>query len=148
MIYCVKCLKYKSENHFHKSTKNRCKECISKYARDRMHNDPVKYKLKAMIKGARRRAKLQKVPFDIDGDWLVTQFGHLTHCPATGVKFEWTANRVKSKNSPTLDKFIPEKGYVKGNVHVISARANSMKSNASTDTLIMFAQWILKQSSS
>lgn len=51
--YCIKCLKYKSEVDFHKSTKNRCKECISKYDRDKMYKDPVKYKLRAMIKGAR-----------------------------------------------------------------------------------------------
>jgi hypothetical protein len=34
-----------------------------------------------------------------------------------------------SINSPTLDKIIPELGYVKGNIRIISNKANRLKSN-------------------
>lgn len=38
-------------------------------------------------------------------------------------------------NSPSLDIIIPSKGYVKGNVWVISNRANRAKSNLSLEEL-------------
>lgn len=38
-------------------------------------------------------------------------------------------------DSPTIDKIIPNLGYVKGNVWVISAKANRMKSNATVEEL-------------
>lgn len=36
-----------------------------------------------------------------------------------------------SDMSPSLDRLIPSKGYVKGNVVVVSWRANRLKNNAS-----------------
>lgn len=35
--------------------------------------------------------------------------------------------------SPTIDRMLPHRGYVRGNVTVISARANRIKSDASID---------------
>lgn len=42
-----------------------------------------------------------------------------------------------------MDKIIPEKGYVKGNVRVISALANLMKNNATIEQLINFSKNII-----
>lgn len=47
-------------------------------------------------------------------------------------------------NSPSLDKIIPEEGYVKGNVQVISHKANAMKQNATPEELRAFAKWVLR----
>ena len=48
---------------------------------------------------------------------------------------------MKTRNTPTLDKIIPKFGYVRGNVHVISFKANTMKSNGTLDELILLGQW-------
>lgn len=40
-----------------------------------------------------------------------------------------------SDNSPTLDRIIPDLGYVKGNVWIISMRANRIKNDASLQEL-------------
>lgn len=45
----------------------------------------------------------------------------------------------------SLDKIIPSEGYVRGNVEVISRKANVMKSNASTEELLEFAYTILER---
>ena len=48
-------------------------------------------------------------------------------CPILGTEFK---SGLKNKYVlPTLDKIIPKKGYVKGNIAVISFRANQIKSD-------------------
>lgn len=42
-------------------------------------------------------------------------------------------------SSPSLDHIEPEKGYVRGNVWVISYRANMIKNNATIDELQLLA---------
>ena len=55
-----------------------------------------------------------------------------SHCPILGIPLY----RVKGKThygTPSLDRILPTKGYVKGNVWVISHRANVLKNNATLD---------------
>jgi hypothetical protein len=46
------------------------------------------------------------------------------------------------RSSPSLDKIIPSRGYVKGNVMVVSSKANLMKSDASVTELRDFSRWV------
>jgi hypothetical protein len=43
-----------------------------------------------------------------------------------------------------LDKIVPELGYVKGNVQVISTLANTMKNQASIEQLLTFAHSVIR----
>jgi hypothetical protein len=49
-----------------------------------------------------------------------------------------------TRYSPSIDRIYPDKGYVKGNIAVISTLANSMKANATPDELLIFAKNIKK----
>lgn len=77
------------------------------------------------------RAKRIGVPFDIDeSDIQLVEF-----CPVLGIKIDrvFGTRGVKvgyRPTSPSVDRIVPEKGYTKGNVRVISNRANLLKSNA------------------
>jgi len=64
-------------------------------------------------------------------------------CPVFGVPF---ADRGTGFNpwSPSIDKIDPTKGYVPGNIQVLSFLANCMKRDATPDQLKQFAHWVLK----
>ena len=50
-------------------------------------------------------------------------------CPILNLEFKsGVSNR---DNLPSIDKIVPHKGYVKGNVQIISFKANAYKSNMS-----------------
>lgn len=51
-------------------------------------------------------------------------------CPVLGIKLEWGCGRRQLDKSPTIDRVVPGSGYTKGNVKVISWRANRIKSDA------------------
>jgi len=50
-------------------------------------------------------------------------------CPVLNMELS-IDNKEKKNNSPSLDRIIPELGYIPGNVMVISMKANRIKSNA------------------
>jgi hypothetical protein len=65
-------------------------------------------------------------------------------CPALGIKLNWASqNGMQREASPSLDKIIPELGYVEENVMWLSFKANLMKNNANQKQLKKFAEWIL-----
>ncbi len=79
---------------------------------------------------ARHRAKKKGLAFNIElGDIDLPDV-----CPVLGVPLVYgTRDRSairEVENIPTLDRTRNSLGYTKGNVKVISARANSLKSNA------------------
>lgn len=64
-------------------------------------------------------------------------------CPLLGVPIEYGNNKV-TNYSPSLDRIIPSKGYVKDNIQVLSLLANQMKSNATPEELVKFSKNVLK----
>ena len=87
---------------------------------------------KAMWTRARARAKRDGVAFSItDKDIKIPKL-----CPALGLTLEivWGVQGGGAA-SPSLDRIIPELGYVPGNVQVISNRANRIKYNATLEEL-------------
>ena len=49
-----------------------------------------------------------------------------------------------TRYSPSIDRVYPDKGYIKGNIAVISTLANSMKANATPKELLIFSRNIKK----
>lgn len=79
---------------------------------------------------ARSRAKTRGIAFTIEPDDVVVP----AKCPVLGIEVACAHGGLKS-TSPTLDRIDNTKGYVKGNVIVVSWRANRLKSDATIDEL-------------
>lgn len=89
---------------------------------------------------ARDRAKRFGLEFDI----TYRDFDIPELCPLLGIPLYIAVGQGHYPNVPTLDRIDNSKGYVKGNVWVISKKANTMKSNASWEELVTFALNILE----
>jgi hypothetical protein len=88
---------------------------------------------------ARRRAKKRGLGFDI----TVEDVDIPTHCPILGLRLEVaTGQKTGAAYSPSLDRIHNEYGYIKGNVQVISYRANTLKNNATAEELRKIADWM------
>jgi hypothetical protein len=56
-----------------------------------------------------------------------------THCPILGIELRRNDRIGPGPASPSLDRIDSTKGYIRGNVRVISFRANALKSNATAE---------------
>lgn len=106
---------------------------VSKYQLRKL-KDPRHY----MWKLTKHAAKRQGLPFDIDYEDIVIP----KRCPVLGLVLD--AFSEDRRVWPTIDRLRPELGYVKGNVAVISFRANNIKSNATPEELKAIIRFMKK----
>jgi hypothetical protein len=114
--------------------RSRCKECERARYEDRKHRDPARF----MFYRVKYRAQSEGIPFDLAPSDIFIP----THCPVLGIELApvWAPQGTDAK--PTLDRLTPSLGYVRGNIEVISARANRMKSDSTVAELERIASWM------
>ena len=66
-------------------------------------------------------------------------------CPILEVPLEF-GTKGNYEYSPSIDRIDNSKGYIKGNIQIISKKANSMKNSASLDELRKFCKNVLRYS--
>lgn len=147
---CLKCKKSKEIKNFKKGSKNKkgkqcyintCKDCLKKQRREyrqsfsedkhlelrkrkKRERDKrnLKYPEKLIWTRAKNRSTSKGIPFNIEiKDIIIPKF-----CPILGIKLERKFNKLHS-GSPSIDKINNKKGYIKGNIAIISYKANGMK---------------------
>jgi hypothetical protein len=153
---CLKCRKRfpATKDYFHKhpgrkdGLSERCKKCRSRKQRNTQRADPEKYRDKTLswrkrhpeqnfLILIRNRAKEQGTPFNLTLEDIVIP----SHCPYLGIPLVrpeergpgWWDNKANRDVAPSLDRIEPSKGYTKGNVEVISYRANRIKSDGTAE---------------
>lgn len=86
-----------------------------------------------------RRARLRGRKAGMGGTITSADIVWPTHCPVLGLELDYTPRgqgRIfNNPANPTLDRWDNSKGYVPGNVFVISWRANTLKNNATWQEL-------------
>jgi len=95
------------------------------------------HSIRGNLNGARKRAKENGYAFDITIEDLMP---FPTHCPI--FKTELLYGTGDRNNCASLDKIDPLLGYTKGNVNIISGRANRLKADATVKELEMILDYI------
>lgn len=99
-------------------------------ARKQYYKDHPEY---GWIDSTKTRAKRLGVPFNLTVDYLRSI--HTDVCPVLGIPLKRNVGGNPTDNSPTLDRIVPELGYIEGNVMIISKLANQIKSSATPDQI-------------
>ena len=124
----------------------RCRDCYNEWIRTRdsaparaktlyeqRKLDPEGY----MVRTTRERAKRIGIEFSIrKADISIPEV-----CPVLGIALS-RPGYGQCESSPTIDRLDPSKGYVPGNVAVISNRANRLKNNATAFEHAAIAAWM------
>lgn len=102
--------------------------------------NPIKTWAISAIASAARRASIKGLAFAITKDWLLTH--RPTHCPVLGMELDFSVGDGRQENSPSVDRIRPARGYVQGNVVVMSHRANTIKSYGTATEHRLIADWM------
>jgi hypothetical protein len=119
---------------------NRCGNKVRNRRYYKLHPDRIKANNqkqnarfeKRVVTRIKSKCKAKGIPFDLD----VTDVIPPDFCPVLGIKLELhNQGSGYHVDSASVDRIDPTKGYTKGNVRVISARANLLKNDATSDEL-------------
>ena len=113
------------------------KEREKERARNARRINPLKF----LAQGARRRARELGLACDIDATYLQNIW--TGQCPILHVPLMIGKKRgtISELNLASLDRLDNTKGYIKGNVHFVSFRANNIKSNARFEEFEQIYNW-------
>jgi len=115
------------------------KDKLKTYTKEYRYKQKETKPIRNMLKNARYSAKQRNIEFDLQLEDITIP----THCIYLGIELTNIVGKGKIDTNASLDRIDSTKGYIKGNVQVISYLANRMKSNATREQLISFAKGIL-----
>lgn len=114
----------------------KCRACINTWMREHYRKDPVW----SMLRRAKTRAKKDGFDFDLTAEDLSPL--PLT-CPILGVTLR-ISEVTQDACAYSLDRIDNSKGYVRGNVAVMSYKANRLKNDGSAEEHEAIAAWMRK----
>jgi hypothetical protein len=109
--------------HWYKKNSTKVKQRVI----DRKLNHPENY----IFIRAKASAKKRSLKFSITLQDIVIP----KYCPILGIKLQMGKGKENRGSAPSLDRINNSKGYVPGNVEVISFRANRIKNDASKEEI-------------
>ena len=118
----------KEDHDFAERTRKTARERVAEWRR----NDPVK----AMLSRVRMRAKIKGLAFALRPQDITIP----STCPVLGIPLR-VAKAVADDNSPELDRIDNKRGYVSGNVIVVSRKVNRIKNDATLEELLKVASF-------
>lgn len=111
-----------------------CFEC-EKYKAEKRYEVNM---IPQMLSNAKIRARKKNIPFNLTTKYLREIWPKDMMCPVLKVKLVmgYKKKLSMSKNyAPSLDRIVPSKGYIEGNVVIVSDLVNRMKQDASIEEL-------------
>ncbi len=141
---CNECMRQEKAidaNEWRKNNPDRAGKGSEKYRRNLKKKNPKRYTAQQMRGSAKKRANALDLDYDLDSKYLESIMPDV--CPSLGLEIKYGGGE-KTKNSASLDRIVPEKGYVKGNVMIVSQLANLMKNEANSEEMLNFSKWVMK----
>jgi hypothetical protein len=127
----------KMKERYKRYCQNNPEKTKERHKRYRQNNNNPK---KAMWKRAYQRSKEKQLSFDLQEEDI-----HIPEiCPVLGFALKRSERGTPNDDSPSLDRIFPEKGYVKGNVIVVSHKVNTIKNNATPEEIIAVGEFYKK----
>jgi hypothetical protein len=103
------------------------------------------YLIECLINNSILRAKRKNIPYDEDKDELIQELinNFNGRCECCNRILNNTMREDKKRdNYLSIDRLIPEKGYVKGNISIICYHCNQIKTNATWNEIIQVGNWL------
>ena len=97
------------------------------------HGHTLLYKQRRIVNATRKRSLKKGWAFDIDLEYIQEIWPKDNRCPIFGTEFTYGTESLATVAS--VDRLDSTKGYIKGNVHIISYRANTIKNDSTLDEL-------------
>lgn len=139
MLVCARCpVSLRSDNR-----SGLCRDCwgvdfrennrteLRKRYKDYRRSEPARL----LLSNAKQRARRAGLEFDITEEDVRIP----ARCPLLGIELRSNEGHLQD-DSPSLDRINPAKGYIRGNVQVISHLANRAKNNLSAGQLDLLAE--------
>lgn len=106
----------------------------------------IAWRISKLLAMAKNRAKTQGLPFNLDADYLLDLWNEQDGlCALTARPFdlERSSEFAVNPDSASLDKIVPARGYVRGNVRWITYHANVARSEYGDDRLMELARALI-----
>jgi hypothetical protein len=138
---CTKCKVEKSIAEFYKTRRDdrsvlqsQCRLCMNGFIKQHYYAHPVKH----MLRRASSRSKSKGIEFCLKE----TDIAPLpTHCPVFGLELT-RGNGQQDPAGYSLDRLDNRKGYIPGNVVVMSYLANRLKNDGTAAQHARLAEWM------
>ena len=161
---CNKCNEHKPLSEYYPVKRNKdglayeCKSCHREYKDNKC---PFKIRFGVKKKNVKVVSDIEFTikPTDIPGvkigetitidrmgrkytSWETTEYPKI--CPILEIELDW-GKHGNQPNSPSFDRIDSTKGYIPGNVMIMSNLANKMKNNATPEQLVKFSKYMLSE---
>jgi hypothetical protein len=123
----------KTINQWKENNPEKTKQYVNNY-RER---HPIDY----ILRRAKMRARQLDLDFNLEKEDIIVPM----ICPYLKVPLKFEMGKGYQDTNISLDRINNSKGYIKGNVEVISTLANKMKANADWKQLEIFATEVLRR---
>lgn len=140
---CRTCKKVKNFSEFHKGSKNQlfslssdCKECRVIQSKKTWKNIKKNNPTRVIYNRAKSRAIINNIEFDIEISDIIIPL----KCPIFDIELkindpDWT---------PSIDRINPRLGYIRGNIIIVSNKANRIKNNALPEDILKVGRFYSK----
>lgn len=103
-------------------------------------------KIRRKLEGVRKRAGKAKVPYDLTVDWYIEKLA-AGHCEITGLPFvldSYKPGKGTPPFTPSIDRTVPNKGYVKDNCKLVIMIYNQIKNEFSPEDILVWGKEFVK----